>query len=117
MLVVAILSLLAAIGVPNWIRARKRSQAALVLNDLRLIEHALFQWATEKNKAPGAPPCTLEELRHYLKPTPTPLYDSGRDIFNNSYEPFVLDSLPKIHPDTFLALSDVAPADYWAPYY
>ena len=117
MLVVAILSLLAALALPSWIRARKRTQASLVLSDLRLIEHAIFQWATDKNKTAGAPPCTLDELRPYLKPTQSPLYSSGKDIFNNSFEPFEVDVPPKVHPLTFAALSDVAPAEFWVPYH
>ena len=35
MIVVAVISLLATIAVPNWLRARKRSQATRVLEDLR----------------------------------------------------------------------------------
>jgi prepilin-type N-terminal cleavage/methylation domain-containing protein len=36
MVVVAIISLLASIAVPNFLRARKRSQATRMLEDLRL---------------------------------------------------------------------------------
>ena len=36
MIVVAIIALLAAIAVPGFLRARKRSQASRVVNDLRL---------------------------------------------------------------------------------
>ncbi len=35
MIVVAIIALLAAIAVPGFLRARKRSQASRILNDLR----------------------------------------------------------------------------------
>ncbi len=38
MIVVAIIALLAAIAVPGFLRARKRSQASRILNDLRMIE-------------------------------------------------------------------------------
>jgi len=41
MIVVAIIALLAAIAVPNFLRARKRSQATQVLEDLRLIDSAI----------------------------------------------------------------------------
>ena len=41
MLVVAIMVLLAAISIPNLLRARKRSQASLILNDLRKIDSAV----------------------------------------------------------------------------
>src|ERR1035437_9617998 len=53
MIVVAIIALLAAIAVPGFLRARKRSQASKVLNDLRLIDSAVDQYAIETNKKTG----------------------------------------------------------------
>src|SRR6266446_3997205 len=41
MIVVAIIALLAAIAVPGFLRARKRSQATRILNDLRMIDSAV----------------------------------------------------------------------------
>ena len=54
MIVVAIIALLAAIAVPNFLRARKRSQATRVLEDLRMIDSAIDQYAIETNKVSGA---------------------------------------------------------------
>ena len=53
MIVVAIIALLAAIAVPGFLRARKRSQASRIINDLRLIDAAVDQYAIENNKATG----------------------------------------------------------------
>ena len=53
MIVVAIIALLAAIAVPGFIRARKRSQATRMLEDLRLIDAAVDQYAVETNKKGG----------------------------------------------------------------
>ena len=47
MIVVAIIALLAAIAVPNFLRARKRSQATRILQDLRVVDSALDQYAIE----------------------------------------------------------------------
>ena len=47
MIVVAIIALLAAIAVPNFLRARKRSQATRILEDLRMIDSAVDQYAIE----------------------------------------------------------------------
>ena len=47
MIVVAIIALLAAIAVPGFLRARKRSQASKILNDLRMIDSAVDQYAIE----------------------------------------------------------------------
>ena len=49
MIVVAIIALLAAIAVPNFLRARKRSQATRILEDLRQIDSAIDQYAIEEN--------------------------------------------------------------------
>ncbi len=54
MIVVAIIALLAAIAVPGFLRARKRSQASRILNDLRLIDAAVDQYAIENNKTSGS---------------------------------------------------------------
>ena len=45
MVVVAIIALLASIAVPNFLRARKRSQATRMLEDLRIIDSAIDQYA------------------------------------------------------------------------
>src|SRR6266550_949358 len=53
MIVVAIIALLAAIAVPGFLRARKRSQASKILNDLRMIDAAVDQYAIETNRTSG----------------------------------------------------------------
>ena len=51
MIVVAIIALLAAIAVPNFLRARVRSQATTMVNDVRMIESAAEQYAIENGLA------------------------------------------------------------------
>ena len=53
MIVVAIIALLAAIAVPGFLRARKRSQASKILNDLRMIDGAVDQYAIETGRKTG----------------------------------------------------------------
>jgi type II secretory pathway pseudopilin PulG len=114
MIVVAIIALLAAIAVPGFLRARKRSQASRVINDLRLIDSAVDQYAIENNKASGFDvPAT--EWTKYLK-AGTNLYLTGKDILGNTYGTIKVDSLPKVHISTFNALSDVADNTFWSPY-
>src|SRR3974377_1976970 len=50
MIVVAIIGLLAAIAIPNFVRARTQSQKNACINNLRQIDGAVQQWALE-NKA------------------------------------------------------------------
>ena len=66
MIVVAIISLLAAIAVPNFLRARKRSQATRILEDLRIIDAAIDQYAIETNKAGGGT-VNWADVQNYLK--------------------------------------------------
>jgi len=54
MLVVGIIGMLAAISIPNLIRARARSQTNVCINNLRQVDSATQQWATELEKAPTA---------------------------------------------------------------
>ena len=48
MIVVAIIGLLAAIAIPNFVRARTTSQMNACINNLRLIDSAKQQWALEQ---------------------------------------------------------------------
>ena len=50
MIVVAIIGLLAAIAIPNFVRARKQSQTNACINNLRQIDSAKQQWALEQGK-------------------------------------------------------------------
>src|SRR5687768_219400 len=114
MIVVAIIALLAAIAVPNFLRARKRSQATRVLEDLRILDSALDQYAIETNKSSGT--AVFSDLQPYLK-TGSGLHGSGgKDMFNNDFVGYTIDTPPKVSTTTFNALSDVAPDAFWAPY-
>ena len=115
MIVVAIIALLAAIAVPNFLRARKRSQASKILEDLRQLDNATDEYAMENNKTSGMNP-TLADLKSYLK-TGTTLYNTGADLFGDSYGPFTVDSVIGVPQAAFNALSDVAPVSFWSPYF
>lgn len=114
MIVVAIIALLAAIAVPGFLRARKRSQASRIINDLRLIDSAVDQYAIETNKSSGATVNTVD-WTNYLK-AGTNLYLTGRDILGNSFGAQRVDSIPKVNDTTYNALSDVADNAFWSPY-
>jgi prepilin-type N-terminal cleavage/methylation domain-containing protein len=114
MIVVAIIALLASIAVPNFLRARKRSQATRILEDLRMLDGACDQYAIETNKLSGMNPL-MADLKNYLK-TGSTLYSTGKDIFGVSYGPFTVDSIPKVSTSSFNALSDVADSSFWSPY-
>jgi prepilin-type N-terminal cleavage/methylation domain-containing protein len=54
MIVVAIIGLLAAIAIPNFIKARATSQANACINNLRQIDGAINEWALETGQSTGA---------------------------------------------------------------
>lgn len=114
MIVVAIIALLAAIAVPGFLRARKRSQASRIINDLRLIDSACDQYAIETNKKSGDP-VSVSDWTNYLKKG-TNLCVTGVDILGNSYGPQTVDSLPAVPSASKTALSDVTDNTFWSPY-
>jgi prepilin-type N-terminal cleavage/methylation domain-containing protein len=115
MIVVAIIALLASIAVPNFLRSRKRSQATQILQDLRVIDSAVDQYAIENNKGTGAS-IVWADVQKYIK-TGTRLYTSNAtDILGNAFTLPTVDSAPKVSNTSFTALSDVAPASFWSPY-
>ena len=115
MIVVAIIALLAAIAVPGFLRARKRSQASKILNDLRLIDSAVDQYAIENHKK-GGQTVSTNAWRVYMK-AGTTLYDTAAHPVYGQYGIQTVDALPKVPSDAFNDLSDVAPSTFWAPYY
>jgi len=114
MIVVAIIALLAAIAVPGFLRARKRSQASRIINDLRLIDSAVDQYAIETAKKSGDP-VGVTDWTNYLKKG-TNLYSTGLDILGNSYGPQTVDVLPQVPATSKTALSDVTDVAFWSPY-
>src|SRR6478672_12919671 len=109
--IMIVVALLAAIAVPGFLRARKRSQASRILNDLRLIDSAVDQYAIETNKASGAT-VAMTDWTNYLKKGSV-LYNTGADLFSQSYGNQTVDSLPRVPTSTKAALSDVADTSFW----
>ncbi len=66
MIVVAIIGLLAAIAIPNFVKARTTAQQNACINNLRQIDGAIQQWALE-NKAPADQAVTLTDVTPYIK--------------------------------------------------
>jgi prepilin-type N-terminal cleavage/methylation domain-containing protein len=129
MIVVAIIALLAAIAVPNFMRARKRSQATMILDQLKTLDQAVDQYAIENNKSDDSP-WYWPDVAPYIK-NGTPLYNTSSagqalDVLGNkiaSYptvggDPKTVENNTRIFVphETFQTLSDVAPSDFWSPF-
>src|SRR6266403_368701 len=82
MIVVAIIGLLAAIAIPNFIRARTTAQMNACINNLRQIDGAIQQWAMELKQGASAP-VTFNDISGYLKNSV--VCPSGGSTFANSY--------------------------------
>ena len=66
MIVVAIIGLLAAIAIPNFVKARTTAQANACINNLRQLDGAVQQWALENKQAANAN-VTIPDITPYIK--------------------------------------------------
>src|SRR5438105_10886218 len=82
MIVVAIIALLAAIAVPGFLRARKRSQASRILNDLRMIDSAVDQYSIETNRKTNDP-VAITDWTNYVKKNAL-LYNNASSILGTA---------------------------------
>jgi prepilin-type N-terminal cleavage/methylation domain-containing protein len=114
MIVVAIIALLAAIAVPGFLRARKRSQASRILNDLRMIDAAVDQYAIETNRSTGNT-VGVTDWTKYLKQGSI-LYNTGANLLGTAYGPQTVDTIPQVPTADYADLSDVAGTGFWSPY-
>jgi prepilin-type N-terminal cleavage/methylation domain-containing protein len=114
MIVVGIITLLAAIAIPGFLRARKRAQASRVKDDLRLIEAAVDQYAIETQRQPGSV-VSVQDWTAYLKKE-TQLCTTGKDVLGNDFGPQTVDQIPIVPSATYAALADVADTGFWAPF-
>src|ERR1700742_2740119 len=65
MIVVAIIGLLAAIAIPNFVRARTTAQQNACINNLKQIDAAKQQWGLENNRSGSAKPRSMD-IQPYL---------------------------------------------------
>ncbi len=86
MIVVAIIGLLAAIAIPNFVQARTSARKSACINNLRLIESAKEQYALDNNKTTGDA-VTAANIDAYLKGTTAVVScpDDSAKTFATSY--------------------------------
>jgi prepilin-type N-terminal cleavage/methylation domain-containing protein len=84
MLVVGIIGLLCAIVIPEFLKARRRSQATVVLQELKKVQASIDTWALENNKR-DTDVVAWNDIRDQLKEN-TVLYNrNGRDLLNHLF--------------------------------
>ena len=72
MIVVAIIGLVTAIAVPNFVRYREASRRSVCIANLKQMQDAKVQWAFEKNKKGSDVPVELDLIgsNTYLREKP-----------------------------------------------
>lgn len=117
MVVVALIAMLASIATPNFIRARRRAQANIVVDEMRALESAMSLYAIENGKQ-GSTAVSSADIGTFLPfiMTNSQLYNTlPKDLLGNPIWLTTLDTTPKISSATFNGLS--VPLDFWSPYY
>jgi prepilin-type N-terminal cleavage/methylation domain-containing protein len=109
MIVVAIIGLLAAIAIPNFVKARTTSQQNACINNLRLVDASKQQWALEQRKQTTDTPAG-SDLQPYLGrgangELPTCPVDP-QNTFGTSYTPNNVGTAPQCQ---ILAATHVLP--------
>ena len=104
MIVVAIIGLLAAIAIPNFVRARTQSQKNACINNLRQIDGAVQQWALE-NKVAANSSVSFTDISSYLKNSC--VCPAGGVAFSDSYTLNGVTNKPTCKKDS----THVLPAD------
>jgi len=97
MIVVAIIGLLAAIAIPNFVHARTTAQQNACINNLRQIDGAKQEWALE-NKQPSTATPVASNIQPYMGrgstgTLPTCPLDTS-STFATSYNPQALSTAP-----------------------
>ena len=67
MIVVAIIGLLAAIAIPNFIKSRATAQQNACINNLHQIDGAISEWALETGQSTGAAVASPQTVSAYIK--------------------------------------------------
>src|SRR5258708_39880947 len=96
MIVVSLIALLAAMAVPSFLRSRSAAHRSTCINNLKQIDSAIQQWATEYKK-PQSAPVDFSDISPYLKGAI--VCPSGGTTFSDSYTISTVADLPLCQRD------------------
>lgn len=89
MIIVAIIGLIIVSTLPNFVRARERTQEKGILSNLRVIQSAKDSWAIEKGKATTSLPSTTDLEPYFEQNTfPQPLANETYSIEAIGTQPY-----------------------------
>ena len=89
LIVVAIIGILAAIAVPNFLQAQIRAKTAKAISNMRTIQNALEQYYLDKNTYPRWAWDSTDIAQDYMgfRDLTTPVaYVSGSGVFDNPFK-------------------------------
>ncbi len=98
MIVVAIIGLLAAIAIPNFVKARTTAQKNACINNLRQIDGAIQTFALENKKA-ASDPVGENDVTPYLKSGASVSCPAGGTSFSDSYSVTDCQTVPTCKKD------------------
>ena len=125
-IVVAVIGSFAAVAVPDYLQARKRSQATMTLEILRQIDDAkdlyAIQYASKLGRSPAAagvcPTCA--DLLPFAEPGSLMAgqltANRVTDMFGREIEVNAINQPPQITHETYDTFSGVVPRSFWRPY-
>jgi competence protein ComGC len=90
---IAVIGTLAAIAIPNFVKARNTAQMNMCVNNLRMINAAKQQWMLENKKEMTDAP-TQSEVTTYLKEGQLPICPAGGTYTLNAVNKDPVCSLP-----------------------
>lgn len=77
-ILVAIIGILLSISLPNFLKSREKAQQDICVANLKLVDHAVQQWAFESGKAvTDTYELTDPELLKYFKGSSLPVCSAG----------------------------------------
>jgi type II secretory pathway pseudopilin PulG len=113
--VLIIVALMMIIILPHFLQEWTARKAQRVKGDLVTLNAAIEHYALDNGKLAGAS-LNFSDLRKYLDPKTDAYRRDGRDVFGDSYGPFIVGTRPDVPPHAAEALSAVAGPDYWSPF-
>ena len=81
MIVVAIIGLLAAIAIPNFMKSRETTRMNACISNLKQIDSAKEQWAIAENEAEGAD-CEADNIKDYIKGNAVPKCPANKEDYD-----------------------------------
>ena len=87
MIVVAIIGLLAAVAIPNFMRARERAQENACIANLKQVDGAKTLWALDTGAGSSGSPGWTDLVTAYIKTQPSCPAGGTYTINNMSAEP------------------------------